>query len=170
MTDNASFFKFKAEGSSNNGLKEWETMDPNNLISGNPIQRGHVYHENPNIGYMTGVWDCTEFVDQMGPYPVDEFMLFLDSNPKSKKYKKIVEEYYEVYNKLKKLGWSKNKIKKELNNKVEKKLKDRGAHITLAKKRPKNKKMVLYFEKRKYVKSGDAKFFQGGSPGLGKRK
>ena len=78
MTDNASFFKFKAEGSSNNGLKEWETMDPNNLISGNPIQRGHIYHENPNIGYMTGVWDCTEFVDQMGPYPVDEFMLFLE--------------------------------------------------------------------------------------------
>ena len=78
MTDNASFFKFEAAGSSNNGLKEWETMDPNNLISGNPIQRGHIYHENPNIGYMTGVWDCTEFVDQMGPYPVDEFMLFLE--------------------------------------------------------------------------------------------
>ena len=78
MTDKASFFKFEAEGSSNNGLKEWETIDPNNLISGNPIQRGHIYHENPNIGYMTGVWDCTEFVDQMGPYPVDEFMLFLE--------------------------------------------------------------------------------------------
>ena len=43
MTDNASFFKFEAAGSSNNGLKEWETMDPNNLISGNPIQRGHIY-------------------------------------------------------------------------------------------------------------------------------
>jgi uncharacterized cupin superfamily protein len=27
---------------------------------------------------MTGVWDCTEFVEQMGPYQVDEFMLFLE--------------------------------------------------------------------------------------------
>ena len=42
MTDNASFFKFKAEGSSNNGLKEWETMDPNNLISGNPTTGPHI--------------------------------------------------------------------------------------------------------------------------------
>ena len=78
MTEKSNFFKVEPEGPLSIGLQEWETMDPKSLVSGNPIQRGHIYHEHPNIGYMTGVWDCTEFVDQMGPYQVDEFMLLLE--------------------------------------------------------------------------------------------
>ena len=78
MTEKSSFFKVEPEGPLRIGLQEWETMDPKSLVSGNPIQRGHIYHEYPNIGYMTGVWDCTGFVEQMGPYQVDEFMLFLE--------------------------------------------------------------------------------------------
>ena len=78
MTEKSSFFKVEPEGPLRICLQEWETMDPKSLVSGNPIQRGHIYHEDPNIGYMTGVWDCTEFVEQMGPYQVDEFMLFLE--------------------------------------------------------------------------------------------
>ena len=78
MTEKSSFFKVEPEGPLRIGLQEWETMDPKSLVSGNPMQRGHIYHEHPNMGYMTGVWDCTEFVDQMGPYQVDEFMLFLE--------------------------------------------------------------------------------------------
>ena len=78
MTEKSSFFKVEPEGPLGIGLQEWETMDPKSLVSGNPMQRGHIYHEHPNIGYMAGVWDCTEFVDQMGPYQVDEFMLFLE--------------------------------------------------------------------------------------------
>ena len=78
MMEKSSFFKVEPEGPLGIGLQEWETMDPKSLVSGNPMQRGHIYHEHPNIGYMTGVWDCTEFVDQMGPYQVDEFMLLLE--------------------------------------------------------------------------------------------
>ena len=78
MIEKSSFFKVEPEGPLGIGLQEWETMDPKSLVSGNPMQRGHIYHEHPNIGYMTGVWDCTEFVDQMGPYQVDEFMLLLE--------------------------------------------------------------------------------------------
>ena len=78
MTEESSFFQVEPEGPLSIGLQEWETMDPKSLVSGNPIQRGHIHHEYPNIGYMTGVWDCTGFVEQMGPYQVDEYMLFLE--------------------------------------------------------------------------------------------
>ena len=109
----------------------------------------------------------------LGKSFIDEFILLLNSNPKSKKYKKIDESYLEVYNRLTELGWPEDKINVELKNKVDKELKNRGVHATLAikKRKPKNKKMIAAsFKNRKYVKSGDAKFFQGGSPGLGKRK
>ncbi len=60
-----------------NGLQEWEQMDYKNLVSGTPVQRGHLYHEIQEQGYMVGVWDCTAFTDQMMPYSVDEYMLLL---------------------------------------------------------------------------------------------
>ena len=60
-----------------NGLQQWEQMDYKNLVSGTPVQRGHLYHEIQEQGYMVGVWDCTAFTDQMMPYSVDEYMLLL---------------------------------------------------------------------------------------------
>ena len=51
-----------------NGLQEWEQMDYKNLVSGTPVQRGHLYHQIQEQGYMVGVWDCTAFTDQMMPY------------------------------------------------------------------------------------------------------
>ena len=61
-----------------NNLDEWEQMDYALLVSGEPVQRGRVYHEIAEQGYMVGVWDCTPFTDRMMPYSVDEYMLFLE--------------------------------------------------------------------------------------------
>jgi uncharacterized cupin superfamily protein len=60
------------------GLVEWEALDPANLVSGEPVQHGHVYDEDAALGYSVGVWRCTPFDDAPGPYPVDEYMLLLD--------------------------------------------------------------------------------------------
>lgn len=76
MTKTATIIRFDPDGP--NGLEEWEQMDYASLVSGTPVQRGHLYHEIEDQGYMVGVWDCTAFTDQMMPYPVDEYMLFLE--------------------------------------------------------------------------------------------
>ena len=70
--------RFHREGPPGQGLERWEEMDPSELISGTPVQHGHSYHEIEEEGYVTGVWDCTAFVDPMGKYSVDEFMYLLD--------------------------------------------------------------------------------------------
>lgn len=80
MTDTAQITRFAPHGPEPDGLTEWERMDPANLVSGEPVQRGHTYHENPDAGYMSGVWDCTAFTDHMMPYPVDEFMFLLEGS------------------------------------------------------------------------------------------
>ncbi|MFX0540474.1 cupin domain-containing protein [Roseovarius sp. S4756] len=59
-------------------LTEWPEMDPANLVSGNPVQKGVFYDEVETVDYSVGIWECTAFVDNPGPYPVDEFMLLLD--------------------------------------------------------------------------------------------
>ena len=60
-----------------NNLEEWEQIDYASLVSGEPIQRGRVYHEIAEQGYMVGVWDGTQFTDRMMPHAVDEHVLFL---------------------------------------------------------------------------------------------
>ena len=75
MTKTANILRFDPKGP--NGLEQWEEMDYSALVSGEPVQHGHLYHEIEPEGYMTGVWECTAFVDQMMPYPVDEYMYFL---------------------------------------------------------------------------------------------
>ena len=77
MTPTATIDRILPQGPADTGLQTWEAMDPATLVSGAPVQRGHITHERPEDGYMTGVWDCTAFTEQMGPYPVDEVMLLL---------------------------------------------------------------------------------------------
>lgn len=78
MTRTAKITRFSPEGP--NGLEVWEQMDYASLVSGEPVQRGHIYHEIESSGYMLGVWDCTAFTDRMMPYAVDEYMLFLEGD------------------------------------------------------------------------------------------
>lgn len=78
MTKTANILRCEPKGPG--GLEEWEPMDCASLVSGTPVQRGHLYHEIEEQGYMVGTWDCTAFTDQMMPYAVDEFMLFLEGD------------------------------------------------------------------------------------------
>lgn len=80
MTMAAEVIVIERDGPAGIGLVEWETIDPGPLVSGEPVQRGHIYHQNDSIGYLVGVWDCTPQTEAMGPYPVDEFMLLLEGS------------------------------------------------------------------------------------------
>ena len=76
MTKSANILRFEPNGP--NGLDAWEQMDYDSLVLGKPLQHGYIYHEIQEQGYMVGVWNCTAFTDQMMPYSVDEYMLFLE--------------------------------------------------------------------------------------------
>ena len=76
MTKSANILRFEPNGP--NGLDAWEQMDYDSLVLGKPLQNGYIYHEIQEQGYMVGVWNCTAFTDQMMPYSVDEYMLFLE--------------------------------------------------------------------------------------------
>ena len=71
-------FRIEPEGPGGSGLTAWDPIDPAKIESGTPVQHGHLYDEDADLGYTAGVWHCTEFVDLAGPYPVDEFMLVLE--------------------------------------------------------------------------------------------
>ena len=76
MTKSANILRFEPNGP--NGLDAWDQMDYDSLVLGKPLQHGYIYHEIQEQGYMVGVWNCTAFTDQMMPYSVDEYMLFLE--------------------------------------------------------------------------------------------
>lgn len=76
--DAMNMVRFDPDGPS--GLEVWDPIDPTGLVSGEPVQRGHLYDEDPDAGYLAGVWDCTAFVDRMIPYSVDEFMFLLEGS------------------------------------------------------------------------------------------
>lgn len=78
MTETAIIKRFAENGPEGIGLAEWDRIDPANLVSGEPVQRGHIYHDDAAAGYLVGVWDCTAQTEKMGPYAVDEFMLLLE--------------------------------------------------------------------------------------------
>ncbi len=78
MSPTGGVMRFMPDGPSETGLIEWERIDPEKLLAGKPVQRGHIYHEDPDLGYLVGVWDCTAQTEHPGPYAVDEFMYLLE--------------------------------------------------------------------------------------------
>ena len=80
MSHDRAVIRVEPNGPKITGLTPWDSMDPENLVEGTPVQRGHIYHENPDAGIMVGVWDCTAFTEHMAPYPVDEFMYLLEGD------------------------------------------------------------------------------------------
>lgn len=70
--------RIENNGPGGQGLAIWPAMDASDLISGEPVQKGHLCAEDDSEDYSVGVWDCTPFDDKPGPYPVDEFMLLLE--------------------------------------------------------------------------------------------
>jgi hypothetical protein len=73
-------FRFNPNGPKGNGLEGWDPIDPAGLEAGEPVQRGHIYHQESSYGYMAGVWDCTAMTEKFGPYGVNEFMYLLEGS------------------------------------------------------------------------------------------
>ncbi|HBM14073.1 MAG TPA: hypothetical protein DD390_15375 [Rhodospirillaceae bacterium] len=48
------------------------------IASGAPVHRGVDLLEVPALGLTAGIWACTAWTAQMGPYSVDEFMIVLE--------------------------------------------------------------------------------------------
>ena len=72
--------QFDINGHPQTGLEEWEAISPEGLVSGNPVQRGHVYFSTEADKFSAGVWDCTEQEEKFAPYGVDEFMHVLEGS------------------------------------------------------------------------------------------
>ncbi|MBT4889454.1 MAG: DUF861 domain-containing protein [Rhodospirillales bacterium] len=61
-------------------LEDWGPMDEADLETPSPVQRGHFYYNDEDIGIMAGVWDCTPFTGKMAPYAVEEFMYVIEGS------------------------------------------------------------------------------------------
>ncbi len=72
--------KYDIGGHPETGLEEWETISPEIIESGNPVQRGHTYFSTEADKFSSGVWDCTEHALKFEPYEVDEFMIVLEGS------------------------------------------------------------------------------------------
>lgn len=72
--------RFEPHGPAGAGMVDWGPLDDVSIESGEPVQRGHFYLNDEDLGLMAGVWDCTPFVSTMAPYPVEEFMAVLEGS------------------------------------------------------------------------------------------
>lgn len=77
---NPKIIQFEPQGPADLGMAEWDAIDPGTLESGNPVQHGHLYHQDEALGYMAGVWDCTAMTGKLEPYSVHEFMFVLEGS------------------------------------------------------------------------------------------
>ncbi len=73
-------YRLNPNGPKGNGLQNWDPINPADLAAGEPVQRGHLYHEDAAGGYQVGVWDCTAMTEKFGPYAVNEFMYLLEGS------------------------------------------------------------------------------------------
>ena len=78
--NNPKVIHFEPHGPADTGLAEWDPLDPASLEAGNPVQRGHTYHQDESLGYSAGVWDCTANTGKFEPYAVHEFMFVLEGS------------------------------------------------------------------------------------------
>ncbi len=76
--DAPKIMRLETNGPEGSGLEEWETISPDALVSGTPVQRGHTYFDDKRTGLSAGVWDCTAMTTKMEPYSVNEFMHVLE--------------------------------------------------------------------------------------------
>ncbi len=72
--------RFDAKGPAAGDLEMWPEIPAASIESGEPVQRGHLYVNEPSIGLSAGIWDCTPFIGVMETYPVTEFMLLLEGS------------------------------------------------------------------------------------------
>lgn len=72
--------RFDRDGDPVSGLQTWDPIEAENIASGNPVQRGHVYFSTAGERLTAGVWDCTPYEEVRGPYSVDEFMILLEGS------------------------------------------------------------------------------------------
>jgi len=70
--------RMEPNGPAGVGMTEWDTIPPEALTAGTPVQRGFVYHDDAKNGLTAGVWDCTPMTAKPGPYEVNEFMVVLE--------------------------------------------------------------------------------------------
>ena len=67
-------------GPADTGMEVWEQINPEGLVSGEPVQRGHLYYSDKETGLEVGVWDCTPMTTRLEPYSVNEFMHVLEGS------------------------------------------------------------------------------------------
>ncbi len=72
--------RFEPMGPEGSDLEVWDEISQDDLISGTPVQRGHLYYHDEETSLMAGVWDCTPMTAKFGPYPDNEFMHVLEGS------------------------------------------------------------------------------------------
>ena len=70
--------RYSARGPEGTGLEPWDPIPPESLISGEPVQTGHVYLTDETGQLTSGVWHCTPMIAKPAPYDVNEFMMVLE--------------------------------------------------------------------------------------------
>lgn len=58
-------------------LDPWPPVNPAEVETGNPVQRGRYAREDRGDGFSVGSWHCTAHTSPMMPYPFDEYMVLL---------------------------------------------------------------------------------------------
>lgn len=72
--------EYDPRGPAETGLQPWDALPAEIIVSGEPVQRGHTWHETAGGIFTSGVWDCTPHRLVPGPYDVDEFMIVLEGS------------------------------------------------------------------------------------------
>lgn len=72
--------RMEPHGPADTGMVEWDPISQDDLESGEPVQRGHMYLDDADLGLSVGVWDCTAMTTKMEPYSVNEFMFILEGS------------------------------------------------------------------------------------------
>ncbi|MFT5502943.1 MAG: putative cupin superfamily protein [Gammaproteobacteria bacterium] len=72
--------KFNRNGDPETGLTLWDSLPPELIVSGDPIQNGHQYFATFGDSVTSGVWDSTDYFETRAPYSVDEYMVLLEGS------------------------------------------------------------------------------------------
>ncbi len=76
----ASAIRLLPDGDRETGMGPFDAVNRDNLLEGDPSERGHVFFTNAQGKVTAGVWECTPCKERFDRYGVDELCTVLSGS------------------------------------------------------------------------------------------
>ncbi|MER8748007.1 cupin domain-containing protein [Mesorhizobium sp. M1050] len=83
MSEPIRVIRLTPDGDPVTGMTPWEPISHNNVIAGEPKERRHRFYVGERVQpgqVYVGIWEATQYTEELKNYPDDEFMYVIEGS------------------------------------------------------------------------------------------